>query len=293
MPKRYSTVEIVDGKVVFSKEVLEYFESIRNEENSEWIDKYFEYLSDEENLTADKYNGHHIIPCFTFKDETHRTRKETEPLADKIEGNIIKLSVYNHLLAHHCLWKIYNNWDSKNAIQKMCGQKKYTDDLTENELKEIAKIKENCAKKNRTEEEKKEVHKKWYEKNHDKLYNKERSKEYYKNNKERINKRTSEYQKSEKGKEIQKRYYQKHKNDEKFKENRKRQKAKESSKIQARNYAKEYAKTHKDKIHEKEFRECFDPIDNTFCTYNALRKRKWRNKEKYKNIILSECIIRD
>lgn len=79
----------------------------------------------------------------------------------------------------------------------------------------------------------------------------------------------------------------------KFKENRKRQKAKESSKIQARNYAKEYAKTHKDKIHEKEFRECFDPIDNTFCTYNALRKRKWRNKEKYKNIILSECIIRD
>jgi len=46
----------------------------------------------------------------------------------------------------------------------MCGQKKYTDDLTENELKEIAKIKENCAKENRTEEEKKEVHKKWYEK---------------------------------------------------------------------------------------------------------------------------------
>ena len=45
MPRRNSTVEIKDGKVVFSKEVLEYFESIRTEENSAWIDKYFEYLS--------------------------------------------------------------------------------------------------------------------------------------------------------------------------------------------------------------------------------------------------------
>ena len=56
MPRRNSTVEIKDGKVVFSKEVLEYFESIRNEENSVWIDKYFEYLSDESNLTDTKYN---------------------------------------------------------------------------------------------------------------------------------------------------------------------------------------------------------------------------------------------
>ena len=37
MPRRNSTVEIVDGKVVFSEEVLEYFESIRTEENSIWI----------------------------------------------------------------------------------------------------------------------------------------------------------------------------------------------------------------------------------------------------------------
>ena len=106
MPRRNSTVEIKDGKVVFSNEVLEYFESIRTEENSAWVDKYFDYLSDESNLSAEKYNGHHIIPCFTFKDETHRTRKETEPLADKVEGNIIKLSIYNHILAHYCLWKI-------------------------------------------------------------------------------------------------------------------------------------------------------------------------------------------
>lgn len=113
MPRRNSTVEIVDGKVVFSQEVLSYFESIRTEENSVWIDKYFEYLNDESNLVAEKYNLHHIRPCCTFKDEEHKNRKETEPLADKVEGNIIKLSIYNHLLAHHCLWKIYDNWDSE------------------------------------------------------------------------------------------------------------------------------------------------------------------------------------
>ena len=50
MANRNSTVEIVDGKVVFSEEVLSYFESIRTEENSVWIDKYCEYLSDESEL---------------------------------------------------------------------------------------------------------------------------------------------------------------------------------------------------------------------------------------------------
>ena len=60
MPRTNSTVKIVDGKVVFSEEVLSYFESIRNEENSVWIDKYFEYLSDKENLSAEKYKD--IIP---------------------------------------------------------------------------------------------------------------------------------------------------------------------------------------------------------------------------------------
>ena len=49
---------------------------------------FFEYLSDEENLTAEKYRKHHIIPCFSFKDENHKTRKETLHLADKIENNI-------------------------------------------------------------------------------------------------------------------------------------------------------------------------------------------------------------
>ena len=42
MPRRNSTTEIKDGKVVFSKEVLEYFESIRTEENSIWVAKNLE-----------------------------------------------------------------------------------------------------------------------------------------------------------------------------------------------------------------------------------------------------------
>ena len=103
MPRRNSTTEIKDGKVVFSKEVLSYFESIRTEENSAWVDKYFDYLSDESNLSAEKYNIHHIRPCFSFKDKTHKNRKETKPLADEFNGNLIKLSIYNHILAHRCL----------------------------------------------------------------------------------------------------------------------------------------------------------------------------------------------
>ena len=76
MAKRNSTVEIKDGKVVFSQEVLEYFENLRNEENSKWIDKYFKVLNDASNLGAEKYNLHHIRPCCTFKDETHKNRSE-------------------------------------------------------------------------------------------------------------------------------------------------------------------------------------------------------------------------
>ena len=147
-----STVKIENDKVVFSKEVLEYFESIRTEENSIWIDKYFEYLSDKENLSAEKYNIHHIKPCFSFKDENHKNRKQTKPLADKFNGNLIKLSIYNHLLAHYCLWKIFDNWDSKKPFQGMCYQEKCIDNLTENEIKEIGKLLEECAKKNQTEE---------------------------------------------------------------------------------------------------------------------------------------------
>ena len=266
MPRRNSTTEIIDGKVVFSKEVLSYFESIRNEENSKWIDKYFEYLSNEENLTAEKYNGHHIIPCFTFKDETHRTRKETEPLADKVEGNIIKLSIYNHILVHYFLWKIYDNRDSKNTMQRMCGEGKYIDGLTERELKEIARLKEDCAKTNQTEEERKERQKKKY-------------------NKANIYKKSHKKQISEQGK----RYRESHKEEISKKGKIYRENNKE--KIKKKN--KENYEKNKDKVSEKGKQLCFDPIENKSCTLNALKCRKQRNKELYKDIAPTQCIIKN
>ena len=64
-------------------------------------------------MSAKKYNTHHIKPCFTFKDKEHKNRKETEPLANKFNENTIKLSIYNHILAHYYLWRIYDNQDSK------------------------------------------------------------------------------------------------------------------------------------------------------------------------------------
>ena len=133
MSIRKANVKIENGKVVFSQEILDYFESLRNEETSEWINKCFEVLSDPSNFNAEKYNIHHIRPCFTFKDENHKTRKETEPLADEFNGNLIKLSVYNHLFIHYYLWKIFNNKDSKLDFQRMCGLKKYKDKLKKDE----------------------------------------------------------------------------------------------------------------------------------------------------------------
>ena len=270
MPKRYSTVEIVDGKVVFSKEVLSYFESIRNEENSEWIDKYFEYLSDDSNLTATKYNLHHIRPCCTFKDEEHKNRKETLPLGNKFKGNIIKLSVYNHLLAHYCLWKIYGNWDSKNSIQKMCGQKKYIGDLSEDELKEIAKLQEECAKENQTEEEKKEYYKEWYEENKDKVL--EYVNKWIENNQDRVKKNKDNW-------------YQRNKDDilKERKGNRPKYLEKERN----------YRRTHRDKVLERNNRPCKDPIYHDVCTWCALKHRISRNKELYGDTKLSDCLVKD
>ena len=177
-----STVEIKDGKVVFSQEIINYFENLRNKENSEWVNKYFKVLSDESNLNAEKYNLHHIRPCFTFKDNEHRKRRETKPLGDKFNGNLIKLSIYNHLFAHYYLWKIFGNKDSKTAFQRMCGEGKYIDNLTEDEIRKIAKLKEECAKKN-----------------------KEKIEEYNKN-----------YNKSDKRKKVSKNYYERHKNEESY-----------------------------------------------------------------------------
>lgn len=36
---------------------------------------------------------------------------------------------------------------------------------------------------------------------------------------------------------------------------------------------------------------CFDPKEENVCTYNTLYGRKYRNKEKYKDVILKDCII--
>ena len=80
---------------------------------NEWVDKYIEVLSDTSNFDAPKYNIHHIKPVFTFKTEELNTRRKAEKIANKFSGNNIKLSIYNHILAHFYLWKIYDNNESK------------------------------------------------------------------------------------------------------------------------------------------------------------------------------------
>ena len=284
MPRRNSTVEIKDGKVVFSKEVLECFESIRNEENSEWIDKYFDYLSDEENLTAEKYNGHHIIPCFTFKDETHRTRKETEPLADKVEGNIIKLSIYNHILAHYCLWKIFDNYNSKHAIQYTIGKDKEINDLSENQIKEIARIREECAEKNQTEEEMKEKQKEYRMSERGKESQRKRSAKYNNSHKELVSKRKKKYRETHKEERSQ--YWSEYYKNNKEQVDKTHKKYRDEHKEDYQKYNHEYS--------EKYFKQvCYDPIKNDYPTLGALRGRIYNHKELYKNIIPTECIIEE
>lgn len=294
MTKKDSTVKIKDGEVVFSQEILTYFENIRTEENSKWIDKYFEVLNDKNNINSKKYNQHHIRPCFTFKDKEHKNRKQTEKLGNEFNGNIIKLSIYNHLFAHFYLWKIFDDKDSKTAFQHMCNQGKYIDNLTENELKEIAILKENCSKENLTEEEIKE-------------HNKNAVKKYMRSekgkNKMQKYRNENQYKLSEYGKN----WYLENKDD--IKEKRKRHYKENHIKIYQRK--KNYRKNNHDKILEqdrkyreknhdrlskkqKEYdnQECYDPIANNKCTLCALRGRKQRNKEKYKDIIPMEYIIK-
>ena len=309
-----STVEIKDGKVVFSEEVLSYFENLRNEENSEWIDKYFKVLSDESNLNAEKYNTHHIRPCFTFKDKEHKKRKETQNLGDDFKENIIKLSVYNHLFAHYYLWKIFDNKDSKIAFQRMCGQKQYIDNLTENELKKIAKLKEDCAKKNQTEEERlKRIHNYNHSKNRiEKM--KERQKIRYfdsivgdyvtretilrriKLNKDKYsntninNLKTTivdskEYNEVMTNFKLQKQKLQKVKR----KESAKNWINKNKDKVKIK--TKQYSQNYKERRKELNNRLCLDPKTNTIITYSMLLTRKNRHKDLYNDVILKNCII--
>lgn len=297
MPRRNSTTEIKDGKVVFSKEVLEYFESIRTEENSVWIDKYFEYLSDEENLSAEKYNIHHIRPCFSFKDENHKNRKQTKPLGDKFNGNLIKLSIHNHLFAHYCLWKIFDNWDSKKPFQVMCYQEKCIDNLTENEIKEIGKLLEECTKKNQTEEEKKEKIKKYHQ-----IYDKENSdkikkykKEWYEKNSTEIKRKRKENYENNRESILEQQKQSNIKNSDKIKKRKKewqiknREEISKKKKLRYENNREEILK--QKKIYGSQI--CYDPIKKDHCKLSALLNRKHRNKELYRNIIPSECIIHD
>lgn len=248
--------KIENGKVVFSKEVLDYFESIRTEENSEWINKYFEILSDASNVDSDKYRIHHIVPCFVFKDETHKNRQETEPLANKIKENKIRLSVGNHIKAHNCLWKIFNNWDSKMAVQKLCKMEKI-EDLTEDDINKIAEILQECSKINQSEEEKKLIKKLWSEKNKDKL--KRQWKEWRINNRDRI------------------------------KANKMKRKE-----IISKNL-KEWENNHKEerKIYnaKRAKRPCYDPIKHNICSYSTLKKRSQYHEEEYKDVNLRDCVI--
>lgn len=258
MSKRNSIVKIVDGKVVFSEEVLNYFENLRNEENSEWIDKYFNVLSDASNLDSEKYHMHHIRPCNTFKDETHKNRKQTESLANKFNGNLIKLSIYNHIKAHYFLWKIFDNKDSKHAIQEMCGLKVYLDNLSEDELNEIALLKEECAKKNKTREEHLEDLRK-YRKEH-----KEERKQYKK-----------KYNEENKDKKL------------KWGANYRKKHAKEIAK-----YKKENKEHFNKQTKEHNEQKCYDPKENDICTLSALQKRKRKHADKYKDIIPTDCIFK-
>ena len=207
----HSTVTIVENQVIFSKEILEYFESLRNEETNEWVDKYIEVLSDVSNFDAPKYHIHHIKPVFTFKTKELNTRRKREKIANKFNGNMIKLSIYNHILAHFYLWKIYNNYEAKAPLYYLFNTSKTINELTEDELKNIAKIAEDVAKTNLTEEEKKENRKKYDNKHKEesakrvrKSYRKHREKrlaysqEYNKTHKDSIHKKNKEWREKNK-----------------------------------------------------------------------------------------------
>ena len=185
----------------FSFEVLDYFDSVCTDENYEWIVKYFDVLMKEENETAEKYNDHHIRPAFTFRDDNHKNRKETKLLANEVNDNIIRLSIQNHIKAHNCLRFIFKNTIyegyARSAIYVVC-RKRNVENFTESEIGEIAKIIEECSKENKTDEERKQNHKKWYLENRDKVLeqckiydeaNKEKrsanGKRWYRENKER------------------------------------------------------------------------------------------------------------
>lgn len=152
----------------------------------------------------------------------------------------------------------------------MCGQKKYIGDLTEDELKEIAKLQEECAKENQTEEEKKNYRK-----------------EYYWNDREGAIQRVNEWteKNQDRVKKNKDNWYQRNKDDilKERKDNRPKYLEKEQN----------YRHTHRDKILERNNRPCKDPIRHDVCTWCALKHRISRNKELYGDTKLTDCLVKD
>ena len=65
---------------------------------------------------------------------------------NSIKENLIKLSIYNHILAHFYLWKIYNNHETKTPLRYLFHNSETINELTEDELKIIAKFAEDIGK---------------------------------------------------------------------------------------------------------------------------------------------------
>lgn len=266
MSKKKSNVKIENGKVILSDEVLSYFESWKTEENSEYIKRYKEVLLDSSNLEDNEFDIHHIIPAFIFADETHTTRNEMLSVADNIEGERIKLSHNNHILAHYFIWKIFPNEEkARRAIYMMLGKIKNFKNITENEIKLLNEIRSECKQTNLTEEEIKE---------RDALY----SRNYQKNNKEKVS-------------ATKKKYYHENRDD----ILKKKKIYGEENKDEISKKKKKHYLENKDDILRRErirnYQLCFDPKEENVCTYNTLHGRKQRHKEKYKDVIVKDCII--
>ena len=376
MAKLNSDVKIENNKVILSNEILDILESWKiNEEIAKFVERYKEILLNPSNINTPKFRIHHIIPCFLFKSKTRLTRKETEPLANAIKENKIKLSIKNHIKAHYYLWKIFfDNLDSKNAVQHLCKMENL-ENLTDEELNEIAEIEEECAKNNRTYDEKREYCKNWREENKEELAqkkkqyreeHKEELKEYFKNhyidnkdeiskkqkiyyeenkdeilnyqheyyennkdiilnrnkkyredNKEKLFEYYKEYRKnnSESIKKSQKEWYDNNKekvleknkkyredNKEKIAEYRKNNSESikksqkewyENNKEKVKKWQKEWHENNKDKLDEYRSQLCYDPIKKNKCKLHTLMMRQYRDKESYKDVVPTQCIIKN
>lgn len=237
MGSLHSTVTIIENQVVFSKEILEYFESLRNEETNEWVDKYIKFLSDTSNFDAPKYNIHHIKPCWLFKDKINNTRNKQQKLADAIDGNLIKLSIKNHIKAHYYLFRIYNDRSSKCSLSCLCQYIPKLTNMTEDEINEIAEMIEFYKSTNQTEEERQA----YIEEHREDA--RIRAKNWTKNNKER----SSAY----------------HKNYKKI------------NKEACKERDKKYREKNKERFKAKDDRPCFDPRYNKIFPRNGYKYKKF------------------